>query len=724
MNTARPWLDSASSIETRCAGLLAVMTPAEKIGQLLQFPFSCSAGLTTDERTRVATGRLGSAILAESAWAGGGTAIPLQADALNALQRIAVEESRLGIPLLFGRDVIHGHATVMPIPLAQAATFDPDLIETGAACVAREARAQGVHWSFAPMIDLCRDPRWGRIIEGYGEDPVLIARCGEAVVRGFQGDSPAAPDRMLACAKHFCGYGGSEGGRDYDATEWTDNTLRNMVLPPFSALVKAGVASVMTSFNDLGGIPMSAHRTLIDGWLKREQGFRGLVVSDWGAITDLLESGVAADRLHAAELGFNAGIDMEMIADLYEDAIPALIAADRVDVARLDDAVSRVLRTKFRAGLFEQPYIDPELAPRVLRRSDHLETARRLAEQSMVLLTNRDSLLPLDATTRAGQRIAVIGPFAEARKPHLGAWCLDGRAADAKTIVDELRRLAPALDLRTADNTLTDDMLAVAGIADLVIVCVGESSIRTGEAHSISQLRLPPGQEELIDSLGALGKPLVVVQCSGRPLPSPAAQRHAGAWLLAWHGGSESGEAIARVLLGLASPGGRLPMTMPRTTGQIPIYYNHKRPGKLRQSPHYRAYQDSHDTPLFAFGHGLGYSSFSFSKTTAVMRRGLPDPEIEVSVSVTNTGLRAESTVAQCYVRDLVAETSRPVRELKAFSRVMLAPGESKPVKFTLRAEELGYHGSDGTFRVDAGEFCVVIGADSNAPLETSFLLA
>ncbi|MGE9294500.1 MAG: glycoside hydrolase family 3 N-terminal domain-containing protein [Puniceicoccales bacterium] len=713
----KPWLNATLPLEERIELLLGAMSLEDKVGQLIQYPFKAPAKAEPADLNAIRGGRIGSLILAGSAWAGHGQSNPLDPEALNAVQRMAVEESPLGIPLIYGRDVIHGHATVLPIPLAQAASFDTALIEEASSCVAREARAQGVHWAFAPMVDLCRDPRWGRIIEGYGEDPLLGSECGSAVVRGYQGDSPAAGDRMIACAKHFCGYGGAEGGRDYDTTEWTDDSLRNYVLPAFAATVKAGVGSLMSGFNAIGGTPVSSSKTWLREWLKEQQGFDGCVVSDWGAVGDLIYHGVAADGAEAAALGLEAGVDMEMIREHFEDELPGLLESGRIQSSQVDDAVRRVLRMKFRAGIFEKPYVEAGLYASVRRREDHINTARKVTSKSIVLLSNKDKLLPLAPKQKL--KVAVLGPYASAQGQHLGAWCLDGNPADVTSILDGLKAAAPDWEILTSDPAFTDEMLFNASLADIVIACVGESPCRTGEVHSIAELTLPPGQEELIESLGRLGKPLVVVQCSGRPLPSPAADHYASAWLLAWHGGTEAGTAIADIITGQTAPSGRMPMSMPRTTGQIPCYYNRRRPGKIRQMPNYRYHQDVQDTPLFPFGYGLGYTEFTYSDTTVKILADAASgaPSVELSATITNTGPSAGETVAQCYVRDEHAQVARPERELKGFKRVSLAPGEKQTVSFALGRDALGYFGQDGTYRVDPGAFAAAIGADSAVPL-------
>ncbi|MEI8342404.1 MAG: glycoside hydrolase family 3 N-terminal domain-containing protein, partial [Verrucomicrobiota bacterium] len=471
--------NSQIPIHERIADLLGRMTREEKIGQLGQVSMADYANQRESYLAGVKAGRWGSRILAETAWAGNNAESAINVSELNEIQRVAVEESRLGIPLLYGRDVIYGHRTVFPIPHSQAASFNPELIEKAMTCVAAEASSEGVHWTFSPVLDLTRDPRWGRVIESYSEDPFLIASLGCAAIRGFQGANPAAPDRLLACAKHFAGYGG-EGGRDYDTTEWSDNTLHNMILPQFAAAAKTGVATMMAGFNDLGGTPMSANRSLMRDWLKKELGWSGFIVSDWGSIFDLIGNGVAAGEREAALLAFKAGIDLEMTAGFYERNLAPLLDAGLIPAAWLDEAVTRILRAKFQAGLFETPYTEPSLAAQTLRHPDHVALAVELASQAVVLLKNR--ILPLSTELK---KIAVIGPFAEARREHLGSWCVDGRPSEVTTILEGLRAAAPGVDFLTANPAFSDAMIDTARQAEITILCVGESHVRNGENKSL-----------------------------------------------------------------------------------------------------------------------------------------------------------------------------------------------------------------------------------------------
>ncbi|MET4693645.1 glycoside hydrolase family 3 N-terminal domain-containing protein [Endozoicomonas lisbonensis] len=713
-----PYKDPALPIEERVADLLARMTLQEKIGQLCQTPM-----LDFDQHKEafldgVRQGRWGSRILADTAWAGNAPGLTVDPVELNEIQSAAVEDSRLGIPMIVARDVIYGQETVLPIPLAQAASWNPELVEQSYTGVAREAASLGIHWTFAPMLDIARDPRWGRVIETNGEDPYLTSQFARAVVNGFQGESPANPDSLLACAKHFVGYAAGEGGRDYDTTEITDNTLHNVHLPPFKAAIEAGVGTLMSGFNDLGGTPVSGSKPLIQGWLKTEQNFDGMVISDWGSISDLAYFGVTRDAAGAAAKALDAGVDMAMTNEAYEGHLEELLQEGEINEDRLNDAVCRVLRAKFRSGLFERPYADEQRHKAVMRREDHVAGALKLAEESLVLLKNRNNVLPL---SKADLTVAVIGPHAHSKRPHLGSWCLDGKIKDITSIYEGIQANIPDVNVITEDAAFSDEMVECAHRADVVVLCVGESHRRTGEARNIAELTLPAGQEELIKAIGETGKPLVVVQCTGRPVPSPAAEQFADALLYAWQCGTEAGHAVARVLFGDVSPSGRLPITVPRSTGQIPMYYGRKPLGKMRDFQDYMPYKDSNIEPLYPFGFGLGYSTFSY-KSLSVSKDTVKFGETQqVTVVVTNDGQVEASEVVQCYIRQTVADTTRPERELKDFRKITLKPGESREVTLTLTPEKLSFYGSKQCFHQYAGEIKVFVGSDSRADDCVSF---
>jgi beta-glucosidase len=722
-----PYQDPARPVDERCADLLARMTLAEKIGQLSQV--LATAGHLEPVQDLIRRDQIGSVIMDESSLPANETGKMPNIVAYNALQRTAIESTRLGIPVIHGRDVIHGHRTVFPIPLGMAATWSPEWLERAWTVAAREAASAGVNWTFAPMVDIARDPRWGRVAEGFGEDPYLCARFAAAAVRGFQGDDPAAGDRVLATAKHYLGYGAAEGGRDYNTTEISDNTLRNVYLPPFKAAVDAGVGSVMSAFHDLNGVPMTASHYLLTGLLKDECGFDGFVVSDWNAVAELLRHRVAAGEREAARLAFAAGLDMEMVSACFRRHLLALVESGEVPEERLDDACGRVLAAKFRAGLFERPYADEARAERTLYAPEHQALARQVAARSIVLLQNRGAVLPL---SKGAGRIAVIGPYAHQRRALFGSWTLHGLAAETQTIAEAIREAAPQAEAPFVSDALTDEMLRAAIQADVVVLAVGESDWRNGENNSVASLSLPAGQDALIEAVGELGKPLVLIVCAGRPVDLTRAVRTADAILFAWHPGSKGAAALADVLFGDTVPSGKLPISFPRSAGQIPIHYNFKSTGRdnvdvVMRDPSGGGYApvprylDAPSDPLFRFGYGLSYTTFAYSDIEVSPARTPVDGTVTVSVRVENTGTRAGEEVAQCYLQDCVSRATRPARELKGFARVALEPGQAQRVSFELGPDELGYWGPDGRFAVEPGEFRVWAGGDCTAALEACF---
>lgn len=694
----------------RVADLLARMTLEEKVAQLHQMY------VRPDNREEIKAlirrQGMGSRILSATSLAGSAREQGLAAEDMNEIQHIAVEESRLGIPLLHGRDIIHGHRTVFPIPLAMAAAFDPELVEQAFTVAAREAASGGVHWSFAPMLDIARDPRWGRIIEGFGEDPYLAAKLAAAAVRGFQGDDPGDPERILACAKHYIGYGGAEGGRDYNTAEITETTLRNIYLPPFKAAVDAGVGSVMSGFHDLDGESVSGSYHLLTEILRQELGFEGFVVSDWGSVADLIYHRQAADRKQAAEIAFNAGVDMDMCVGVYLEHLAALVQSGAVSMERLDDAVRRVLTAKFKLGLFERPYLDPELCERVQYTPEHLALARKIAGRSLVLLQN-NGILPL---ARDIPRLAVIGPLARQRRALLGSWVLDGVAEDTQNLLEAVRDACPQSRVPEVSDALTDEMLMACERADAVILAVGESEARNGENQCVASLDLPAGQDALIEAVHGMGKPVVLVVFAGRPVNLQRAARFVDAILYAWHPGSMGAAAVADALFGAVIPSGKLPISYPRSEGQIPIHYNHKSTGKP-----WRRYLDTLPEPLFPFGFGLSYTTFAYDDLRVEPAEIRAGGQVTVSARVTNTGSRAGEEVAQCYLQDCVASITRPVRELKGFARLALQPGESRRVSFTLGADELSFYNRQGKWVLEPGAFKVWVGGDATATLEGTF---
>jgi beta-glucosidase len=692
--------------------LLAQMTLEEKVGQLNQY----SAGTDLDPNL-LRQGKLGSLINASGALTGQGFSDSGNAEISNHFQRLALE-ARLKIPLLFGRDVIHGFRTVFPIPLAQAAAFNPELTDEAACVAAREAAAAGIKWTFAPMVDIARDPRWGRVAEGYGEDSFLGAQLAAAAVRGFQGEDMSAPDRLVACAKHFAGYGAAEGGRDYENGEISEPTLRDVYLPPFKAAVEAGAGTLMSAFIDLNGLPATANRRLLTEVLRGEWGFDGFVVSDWESVGELLHHGVAEDGAQAACLALRAGLDMDMVSGLYLNTLGESLRQGKISQAELDEAVRRVLRIKHRAGLFERPFADPARAARETLTPDARALARTFACQSMVLLKNEGPLLPLSGF----RRILIAGPFVHARAELFGTWTPDGRAEDVTPVDEALRQTAPK-DVELWFAETSDLALHLAHQVDVIVLLMGEHPARSGENCNVSDLGLPPGQADFVAAMAALGKPLVLVVFAGRPLAMTRQVAQAQAVLYAWHPGIEGGAALGEVLFGREAPGGRLPITFPRATGQIPIYYNHKNSGRpVGLNGHFSTrYLDLPPTPLFPFGFGLTYTQFEYANlcVSAETLRG----SLEVSAEVTNIGLRPGEEVVQFYVRDLVGSLTRPIRELKGFQRVMLQPGETRRVAFTLREEQLAFTRADGTFGVEPGAFHVWIAPDSRRGLRGEFRL-
>lgn len=696
-------VDDAALIEN----LLSQMTLEEKIGQLNQ----THIGPDFDPDL-LRQGHVSSVLNLPATLAGQDLGDGGPAETVNYLQRLALEAPRK-IPLLIGRDVIHGFRTVFPIPLAQAAAFDPELARQAAAVAAREATACGIKWAFAPMLDIARDPRWGRIAEGNGEDPLLGARMAEAVVRGLQGEDMSRPDKMVACAKHFAGYGAAEGGRDYENGEISDPTLRDIYLPPFENAVRAGVGTLMSAFIDLNGMPATANRYLLTEILRGEWGFDGFVVSDWESIRELIDHGVAENRAQAGRLALHAGVDMDMVSGIYLQTLAEGVRNGTVPIAEVDEAVRRILRIKQRAGLFENPWADPARAARDLLTPEARLLARRFARRSMVLLKNEASLLPLEGF----RRILVAGPFAHAQGELFGTWTFDGRAEDVTPVDQALRQTAPKeVELRFADSA--DLALHMASAVDAVVLLMGEHPMRSGENCSVSDLGLPPGQAEFIAAIAALGKPVVLVVFAGRPLAITRQVEQAQAVLYAWHPGIEGGLALGEILFGLESPGGRLPVTFPRATGQIPIYYNHKNSGRpIGSNGHFvTRYSDLPPSPLFPFGYGLTYTTFAYANLhlgSAVLRG-----QVEISVEVTNTGPRPGREVVQLYVRDLVGSLTRPVRELKDFQGVELAPGETARITFFLSEEQLAFTHADGRRGIEPGAFHIWVGPHSQGGLQ------
>ena len=702
-------------IEERISDLLAKMTLKEKIGQLNQQGNSFYGKEGLIERIR--RGEIGAFL----------TAIDYPRDDqevkgaehrqyLNELQRVAVEESRLGIPILCGRDVIHGHNTVYPIPLAMAATFNPGLVTEAYRCTAEEAANDGIRWSFSPMVDMARDPRWGRCVEGPGEDPYLGAKMAAAAVKGFQGDDLTKRDSIAACAKHYIGYGAAEGGRDYHKAEISDYSLRNYYLPAFKGAVDAGVRSVMSSFNEISGQPTTSSHYLLTELLKEELGFDGFIVSDYNSVLQLKRQGVAADDAEAAMLAVNAGLDMDMADELYTNNLEKLVADGRVKESVIDEAVRRILRIKFELGLFENPYV--EYVP--VDTDYHMAVARRIAGESIILLKNEGRLLPLDPK----EPITLAGPMVHEKAMFFGAWAGDGDVKRVKSVYEAIRAVSP--ETSVADNTSAFSAFTTMNIRNrnTVVMVLGECAWVTGEATGMACIELPEEQKALVRRLHGMGMKIVAVLCCGRPLALGDIEPYFDAILYAWHNGTETGTAIADVLFGNVSPSGKVPMTLTRETGQIPLYYNEHVSGRDVDGYYgieqFRNYCDCLGAPLYPFGYGLSYTDFVFSGLEAVTpsktSEELEDGEtFEIQVKVKNTGERGGKEVVQCYVRDKIASMTRPTRELKGFDKIYLEPGEEKTITFRLGKQELGFWGADKKFRAEPGEFDIYVGNSSLA---------
>jgi beta-glucosidase len=707
------------------AELLRLMTLEEKLGQLTQLPGGMDPTANPGDKARrleellgpIRKGAVGSFLGAHGA------------EYTNTLQRAAVEESRLKIPLILGNDVIHGYRTIFPIPLGEAATWNPELIEQASHVAAIEARAAGTHWTFAPMIDVCRDPRWGRIAETHGEDHFLGAAFAAARVRGFQGADPSAPDRVLACGKHFVAYGGAEGGRDYNTVDIGLPTLHEVHLRTFKAAVDAGVGSLMSSFNEISGIPASGNPYTLRTVLRNQWKFEGFVVSDWTSVTELVAHGFARDDAEAALIAIRAGVDMDMSSSSYVKHLGKAVAGGALPEAIVDEAVLRVLQAKERVGLFRNPYTDSARETEVMLTDAHRVLARRVAQQSLVLLKNENNVLPL---SRDIHSLAVIGPLAEADRDALGTWAAVGRAKDVVTVLAGLRevfgervRYEKGGDVRAAIEGGAAKARDVAAGADAVLLVLGESENMSGEGHSRASIELPDAQVALAREVHAAGRPLIVVLLNGRPLAIPWLAENADAIVVAWHPGVECGHAVADVLTGAVNPSGKLPATFPRSTGQIPLYYNHKNTGRppRKENRYTSKYIDVDWTPQYVFGHGLSYTQFAYDELSAEPKTPARDGTVSVSVRVTNAGDRAGDEVVQVYYRDPVAGQTRPVRQLCGFRRVSLEAGASEIVRIEVPVAEFGYYDLQGRPVIEPGEIELYVGGSSAATLATTIEL-
>jgi beta-glucosidase len=720
---------SPAGVEARISDLLSRMTLEEKFGQLQQLDGHADGKFRPEHLDLVRKGLLGSTLNVRGA------------ENVNAMQRVAMEESRLRIPLIFAFDVIHGYRTVFPIPLGETASWDPQAVEEAAAIAAAEAKAAGLHWTFAPMVDIARDARWGRIAEGSGEDPHLGSIMATARVRGFQGDDFSRPDRVIACAKHWVAYGAAEAGRDYNTTDLSEHTLRSMYFPPFKAAVDAGVGTFMSAFNDLNGVPASANRFTLSTVLRNEWRFTGFVVSDYNSVTELINHRVAADAADAARQALTSGVDMEMVSRSYVTEGPRLVKEGRLPIEAVDEAVRRVLRLKIRAGIFEQPFADAAREKATIMRPEYRAAARRIAARSMVLLKNDRGTLPLAPTIA---RLAVIGPLADDKPEMMGNWTGDGKADDVVTVLQGLRTavspgttvtFAKGVDLDVkmlaaapagdaASDAAIEQAVKVAAAADATVLVVGETGGMSGEASSRTSLDLPGRQLDLAKRIVALKKPVAVVLMNGRPLAIEWLAEHAPAILEAWYPGTEAGNAVADVLFGRVTPGGKLPVTFPRTSGQAPIYYNHKTTGRppSEKDKYTSKYLDAPWTPLYPFGHGLSYTQFRLSDVRLSAPTIGPDGTVTLTLAVENAGSREGDEVVQVYVSDLVRSVTPPIQELKAFRRISLEAGERRQLEFTLGPRELGFYNRDLKWMVEPGAFTVRVSNSSvggvTVPLE------
>jgi beta-glucosidase len=702
---------------SRPEALLKKMTLDEKLGQLVQRAGGRSKALNSRlddaELTRVRAGQVGSYLHVAGA------------APLAKLQQVAVEESRLGVPLLFAMDVVHGYRTIFPVPLALAATWAPESEERAARIAADEATSAGLHWTFAPMIDIARDPRWGRIVEGAGEDPYLGARMAVAQVNGYQGGNLLRPGSLMATAKHFGAYGAAIGGRDYNSADITERTLQEVYLPPFYAAARAGAGSFMAAFNDIAGVPTTSNKDLLRGILRERWGWQGLLVSDWGAVGELINHGVTADRAGAAVLALDASVDMDMVGGVFAEDLKDAVTKDPARLKQLDEAVLRILRVKEQLGLFDKPmqYHDTEREARELLAPEHREAARAIARQSLVLLRNEGKLLPLNADKL--RSIAVIGALADDGLSALGSWRAQGKAEEVVTLLKGIIATAPktlkvlsapGADPRNTDLSGIPAAVRLAKSAEVTVLVIGEDFDLSGEARSRSDLELPASQLELARRVLATGKPVVVVLANGRPLALPWLAENAPAILETWMLGVEGGNAVADVLFGRYSPAGRLPAAFPRVTGSVPFNYSANATGRPADPDLKKdtvRYHDLPITPQFAFGHGLSYSEFSYTELTQSTQSVGPGERIDISITVENIGGVASDEVVQLYVRDPIATVARPVLELRGFKRVELKAGARKRVTFSLTPEQFAFWSPRGQWLIEAGRIDFWIGASS-----------
>lgn len=724
---------NTSPLDQKVDSVLNLMKLEEKIGQMNQYSgFWDATGPAPKEGTaakkyeHLKKGWVGSMINVRGV------------ENVRAVQKIAVEETRLGIPLIIGFDVIHGYETIAPIPLAEAASWDLEAIQKSASNAAQEAAAAGINWTFAPMVDITRDARWGRVMEGAGEDPFLGSKVAIARVKGFQGDDLASIKTIAACAKHFAGYGFAESGKDYNTVDINHSTLFNVILPPFKAAEEAGARTFMNSFNELDAIPATGNSFIQRDILKGEWDFQGFVVSDWGSINEMIAHGYAKDNRHAAELAAKAGSDMDMESYAYVEYLAQLVKEGKVEEKTIDEAVRRILKVKFELGLFDNPYryCDEAREKETLGNDQMHEGVLDMAKKSIVLLKNENNLLPLK---KEGQKITIIGALANDKTSPLGNWRLAGRDSTAISFLEGMLKyqgnrityskganvytepmtFARQVQINTSDKSGFDEAMTNARKADVVIMVLGEAGLQSGEGRSRAYLDLPGVQQELLEAIYSVNKNIVLVLQNGRPLAIEWANEHIPAIVEAWQLGTQSGNAIAQVVYGDYNPSGKLPMSFPRYVGQEPIYYNYKNTGRPNQpSPDevfWSHYIDESNEPLYPFGFGLSYTAFDYSNLKVEKKS---ETSLKINFDLKNTGQLKGKEVAQVYIRDLVASITRPVKELKGFKLVELNPGETKGIEITLSEKELGFYNNDGTFVFEPGEFQIFVGGSSKTVLD------
>ncbi|MEG8989696.1 beta-glucosidase BglX [Ignavibacteria bacterium 4148-Me] len=713
--------------EQRVDSILSLMTLEEKVGQLVQFTGGTDTGTKTPKPKEgheelIRQGKIGSLLNI------------FGAEETKRLQKIAVEESRLKIPLIFGLDVIHGFKSTFPVPIAEASSWNPKLIEFSARMQAIEASAAGVHWTFNPMVDIARDPRWGRIVEGSGEDPYLGSVMAAARVKGYQGDDLSAENTILACAKHYAAYGAAEGGRDYNTVDISERTLREIYLPPYKAAVEANVGSLMASFNEIGGVPSSANQFLMTKVLRDEWNSDAFVVSDWNSIGELVPHGIAKDLKQAAELAINATVDMDMEGNAYFNHLVELVREGKVDVKLIDNAVRRVLLAKFKLGLFDNPfkYCDENREKKIVLSKEMIEATKKVALESIVLLKNENNLLPLKKDLKS---IAVIGPLANSKDDPLGPWAQQGEPQNVVSVLEGIKNklgnkvkinFAEGCSITGKDKSGFSKAIKAVKNSEVAIVVLGESRDMSGEAQSRATLDLPGVQEDLIKELYKTKKSIVVVLMNGRPLTINWISENIPAILETWFLGIQCGNAIADVLFGDYNPNGKLPVSFPKYVGQIPLYYNHKNTGRPYNhvQPQYTSfYNDFTIEPLYPFGYGLSYTKFEYSNLNLNKNQIKKDESLKVSVDVKNTGKYEGEEVVQLYIRDLVGSVTRPVKELKDFMKIKLKPGETKKVEFIITPDKLKFYDINMNYVVEPGDFKVFVGTNSVDVLESSFTI-